>query len=189
MKIEIKALRGSCECGHGKSASASVDGTPSPPAFLIKWPIALFVMLTACRMLADDPTNVNVVAPSQPQPAASVIEPPNAQTNVETEPLAVNDISILWPVPKTKADADAVISLADTASDGQIMPTAIFKTLIETAKTVNVDGVAIQFPDGSFEDPKTWKVAGIRVNPTALGKIRKHWRRPRCRVSGSSCNR
>jgi hypothetical protein len=87
----------------------------------------------------------------------------------ETVPLDVNDISFLWPVPKTKADADALISLADAASDGPIVPPAIFKALIETAKTVNVEGVAIRFPDGPFDDPKTWKVAGIRVNPTALG--------------------
>ncbi len=87
----------------------------------------------------------------------------------ETGPLDVNDISFLWPVPKTKADADALISLADAASDGPIVPLTIFKALIETAKTVNVEGDAIGFPSGPFDDPKTWKVAGIRVNPTALG--------------------
>jgi hypothetical protein len=144
----------------------------------MKTPLRLAVLLSlglmGCRgPKVSEPTNVNVVAPSQPQPAASVIEPPNAQTNAETEPLDVNDISFLWPVPKTKVDADALISLADEVSDGPIMPPAIFKALIETAKTVNVDGRTIQFLDASFEDPKTWKVAGIRVNPTALGTNQK----------------
>jgi hypothetical protein len=132
--------------------------------------VLLSLGLTACRApKASKATNVNVVTPSQPQPAAPVIDRPSPQSTAKAESLDVNDISFLWPVPKTKADADALISLADAASDGPIMPPAIFKALIETAKTVNVDGVAIQFPDGSFEDPKTWKVAGIRVNPTALG--------------------
>src|SRR5580704_10353183 len=140
----------------------------------MKTPLRLAVLLslglTACRApKAPDATNVNVVAPSQPQPAASVIDRPSSQSTNGTEPLDVNDISFLWPVPKTKADADELISLADAASDGPIMPPAIFKALIETAKTVNVDGRTIQFLDASFEDPKTWKVAGIRVNPTALG--------------------
>jgi hypothetical protein len=81
----------------------------------------------------------------------------------------VNDISFLFPVPKTKEDADQLISLVDMDSDGPIMPPAVFKALIEMAKTMGVNGRTIQFPDPSFEDPHTWKVAGIRVNPTALG--------------------
>ena len=81
------------------------------------------------------------------------------------EALDVNDVSFLWPVPKTAADAEGLISLADEASDGPIMPDAIFKALIDTAKRVP----GISFRTAEFESPKTWKVAGIRVNPTALG--------------------
>jgi hypothetical protein len=40
---------------------------------------------------------------------------------------------------------------------------------METAKKVGVDGFQIRFPNNAFDDPKTWKVAGIRINPTALG--------------------
>jgi hypothetical protein len=83
--------------------------------------------------------------------------------------LDTNDVSFLWPVPKTAADVAALISLADEAADGPIMPPALFKALMETAKKVSVDGVPIRFPNNAFDDPKTWKVAGIRINPTALG--------------------
>src|SRR5882757_6438845 len=127
-------------------------------------------LMAGCRApKAAESSNTNDVAAQQTNSMASVPGSPSTNSTAGTEPLDVNDISFLWPVPKTKADADELISLADAASDGPIMPPAIFNALIETAKTVNVDGVAIRFPDGSFEDPKTWKVAGIRVNPTALG--------------------
>jgi hypothetical protein len=140
----------------------------------MKTPLRLAVLLSiglmaCCALKASDATNANLVAPSQPQPTTSVIDSPSSQSTNAAEPLDVNDISFLWPVPKTKEDADELISLADVDSDGPIMPPAIFKALIEMAKTVNVDGRTIQFPDASFEDPRTWKVAGIRVNPTALG--------------------
>lgn len=132
--------------------------------------VLLSLALPACRaQKASEATNVNVVAPSQPPPAASVVDHPSPQSTAGAEPLDVNDISFLWPMPKTKADADELISLADAASDGPIIPPAVFKAVMDMAKTVNVNGTAIQFPSDDFDDPKTWKVAGIRVNPTALG--------------------
>lgn len=139
----------------------------------MKTPLRLAVLLSlgliaGCASKASDSTNATVTT-NQPQSTASVTNSPASQATNAPETLDVNDISFLFPVPKTKEDADQLISLADMDSDGPIMPPAIFKALIETAKTVNVDGVAIRFPDASFEDPRTWKVAGIRVNPTALG--------------------
>ena len=129
----------------------------------------LLGLMAGCASKATNTTNGNVVAPKQPQQATPAVDRPSSQSTNGTEPLDVNDISFLWPVPKTKADADGLISLADVDSDGPIMPPAIFKALIATAETVNIDGATIRFPDASFEDPKSWKVAGIRVNPTALG--------------------
>lgn len=127
-------------------------------------------LMSACRApQATDSSNTNDVAAQPTNSIASVPASPSTNSTAETEPLDVNDISFLWPVPKTKEDADALISLDDSASDGPIMPPAIFKALIETAKTANVDGRTIGFPSPEFEDPKNWKVAGIRVNPTALG--------------------
>jgi hypothetical protein len=38
--------------------------------------------------------------------------------------LDVNDISFLFPVPTSKAEVDALISLDDEAADGKIFPTS-----------------------------------------------------------------
>jgi hypothetical protein len=85
-------------------------------------------------------------------------------------PLDVNDVSFLWPVPQTKADVDALISLNDASADGKIFPADLFAKLIEEAKTVSVGSDKISFPnDAEFKNPANWKVAGIRVNPSALG--------------------
>lgn len=127
-------------------------------------------LMAACRApKAAESSNTNDVAAHQTNSMASVPESPSTNSTAETEQLDVNDISFLFPVPKTKEDADQLISLVDMDSDGPIMPPAVFKALIEMAKTMGVNGRTIQFPDPSFEDPHTWKVAGIRVNPTALG--------------------
>jgi hypothetical protein len=73
-------------------------------------------------------------------------------------------------VPQTKADVDALISLNDEAADGKIFPADLFAKLIEEAKTVSVGGEKISFlNDAEFKNPANWKVAGIRVNPSALG--------------------
>lgn len=83
----------------------------------------------------------------------------------KAQSLDVNDVSFLWPMPKTAADLEALISMADEAADGQIISDAVFKSLMEVAKKVPGN----RFNSAEFELPKTWKVAGIRVNPTALG--------------------
>jgi hypothetical protein len=133
-------------------------------AFLLVW------LLAACRApQAAESSNTNDAPAQQTNSIVSTPPSPGTNSTAETEPLDVNDISFLWPVPKTKEDADALISLADAASDGPIMSPAIFKAIMETAQTVKVNGAAIKFPNDEFNDPRTWKVAGIRVNPTALG--------------------
>ena len=83
----------------------------------------------------------------------------------QTSRLDVNDVSFLWPVPVSVTDANDLLSLADAAADGPIMSPTVLNALIETAR--NVPGIS--FPAGDFNDPKKWKVAGIRINPTALG--------------------
>lgn len=88
----------------------------------------------------------------------------------QQDPLDINDVSFLWPVPTTKAEVDALISLNDAAIEGKIFPDDLWAKLIDEAKTVNVGRSRISFPnDAVFKKPITWKVAGIRVNPSALG--------------------
>lgn len=84
--------------------------------------------------------------------------------------LDVNDVSFLWPVPKNVSDVQELISLNDNAADGKIFSDELLAKLMDEAKTVHVGGAQIRLPDeAKFKDPVTWKVAGIRVNPSALG--------------------
>jgi len=89
----------------------------------------------------------------------------------------VNDVSFLFPVPQTKAEADRLISAADPLADGQkrLLPEAIFKQVMTAAKVVTVEtpsGRKTRIkgePPAILTDAKLWKVAGIRVHPSALG--------------------
>ena len=74
-------------------------------------------------------------------------------------------------MPQTKADVDALISLNDQAADGKmIFSEELLAKLMDEAKTAGVGNTHISLPNETeFKKPSTWKVAGIRVNPSALG--------------------
>jgi hypothetical protein len=102
---------------------------------------------------------------------ASAFSPTARPQNPPTR-FDVNDVSFLWPVPKTKADMDALISMDDTLSDdgkSTIWPEDLFKEVItQAAAKVKIGQSQVEFPD-ALKNPHTWKVAGIRVNPASLG--------------------
>jgi hypothetical protein len=148
--------------------------------------VVLLVVASACSrktpaVASPPPSEVNSVAPSPPAPDRTTSPPPSSVNDISSSPTApgqtaspppldVNDVSFLWPVPQTKADVDALISLNDQAADGKIFPDELFGKLIDEAKTVSVGKPKISFPnEAEFKKPITWKVAGIRVNPSALG--------------------
>ena len=84
----------------------------------------------------------------------------------------VNDVSFLYPIPKTSDDVDALISMDDktglgNAADG-IWPEDLFKQVIAQAKKTKAGQFGIDMP-GEIEDVSVWRVAGIRVNPASLG--------------------
>jgi hypothetical protein len=89
----------------------------------------------------------------------------------------VNDVSYLWPVPSNSSDVAQLLSGDTPVSGGgpSILPGAVLKKLLDTARDVRVDrGLGqsqIQFGqfDKVFNDPRTWKVVGFRVDPTAPG--------------------
>ena len=121
---------------------------------------------------AASPSPTTPSLPASPSPIALESPSPTIAPSVSPSPtpLDVNDVSFLWPVPQTKADVDALVSLNDAAADGKIFPADLFAKLIEEAKTVSVGSAQISFPsDAEFKNPANWKVAGIRVNPSALG--------------------
>ena len=87
----------------------------------------------------------------------------------------VNDLSYLWPVPRSDEDLKHLISAEDAAADGKrIWPLAVFKTLLDTAQGITVQGSAsearIRFdPAEEFVKPSTWKLVSFRVDPSAPG--------------------
>jgi len=87
----------------------------------------------------------------------------------------VNDVSILWPAPKTPADVASLLSADDPLADGSTLwPKDVFDHAMTAARTVKVtasSGTSFQiaFADPKFLSPHTWKVVGIRVDPSAPG--------------------
>jgi hypothetical protein len=89
----------------------------------------------------------------------------------------VNDVCFLWPAPQSGTDVDKLISLDDVLADGvnPIVPLTVFRLVLDTALNTGVQSssgrvVKIAFPDPvAFQNPHTWKVVGIRVDPSAPG--------------------
>lgn len=90
----------------------------------------------------------------------------------------VNDISFLFPLPKTQADADNLISLGDKTDAGdQLVSQDVFDKILVTAETVQVEDPfgtnrRIRFRNTireALKKPTTWKIAGIRIDPSAPG--------------------
>src|SRR5690606_1123591 len=95
----------------------------------------------------------------------------------ERPKLNVNDISFLWPVPRTPEEAAKLIAADEKLSgNAEIWTTAVFKKVLQTAVSSEAavpvpgdDPISIQFFDPAFQELKTWKIAGIRVDPSAPG--------------------
>ena len=149
--------------------------------------IPLLAMVSACSrttpaVTPPPPSDANDVSSSPTAPGQTPSPPPSDVNDVSSSPTApsqapspplfdVNDVSFLWPVPKTKADVDALISMDDMLSDGgtaAIWPEDLFKEVITQAEKVKIAQSQIKFPD-ALKNRHTWKVAGIRVNPASLG--------------------
>jgi hypothetical protein len=90
----------------------------------------------------------------------------------------VLDVSYLWPVPKTAQDVNMLISADEKLADstGSLFPKDAFDTLLRTAQDVKVKNSAggtnqidfTPFKD-QFAKPSTWKIAAIRIDPSAPG--------------------
>ena len=96
--------------------------------------------------------------------------------------LDVNDVSFLWPPPKDRDEMEALISASDKLDDADetIWPLQAFQNVIATAPTVTVMNSAgrenqITFDrfESEFKDPKSWKVAGVRIDPSA--QVPRQW--------------
>lgn len=94
----------------------------------------------------------------------------------------VNDISFLWPVPTSAADVDALIPADEITADGtsQFWPRSVFRTVIQKAQTVTVDDslgsphpISFGNDANAFRQASTWKVAAVRIDPSAPGSSEK----------------
>jgi hypothetical protein len=92
--------------------------------------------------------------------------------------LDVNDVSFLWPVPKTAQDVDSLISVDQKLVDGtnQILPEAALDALLGAAQSTTVldsagrpNKINLAESKADFEKPSTWKIAAIRIDPSAPG--------------------
>ncbi len=110
-----------------------------------------------------------IIAASLPLVLSQVAKATNEVSSVVS--FDVNDVSFLWPVPKNKADVDALISMDDTLADGvsKVWPEDLFQQVIATALNVRIGHSQITFPNPALTNLHAWKVAGIRVNPASLG--------------------
>jgi hypothetical protein len=97
---------------------------------------------------------------------------------VEPQPLAANDVSILFPPPKTTADLDNLIAatdlarLAPGAQPGRLWSDADFASFLAIAENPAVQvagtGLAIRLPP-AVQQIDAWFIAGIRIDPGAPG--------------------
>ncbi|MBP0019490.1 MAG: C-type lectin domain-containing protein [Cyanobacteria bacterium SBLK] len=115
-----------------------------------------------------------------------VVEIPNQPITPITPPTRnqkfdVNDMAFLWPPPQTQLDANRLISLDERAADGfsQFWPLQSFNTVMSHARTSGVrdsretvhitqlDFTPFNDPQNQIKQIHTWKIAGIRVDPSA----------------------
>lgn len=95
----------------------------------------------------------------------------------EATSLSASDISFLWPLPETQGDVDGLISADETkiTGAGELLPKQIFRQLLLAAAdprqrieaTSGQEFGISMIPE--IESLGNWKVAGIRVDPSAPG--------------------
>ena len=117
---------------------------------------------------------LSAVAPCCAEDAATA-KPRVAQ---QLGPLSLDDVSWLFPPPKTVKDLENTIAIADLTSPDPfdstrrepILPDEVFKKFIDTVESdktkINEHRV---FLPADAHDIKVWRVAGLRIDPGAPG--------------------
>ncbi|HEV7279533.1 MAG TPA: hypothetical protein VGN57_04905 [Pirellulaceae bacterium] len=119
--------------------------------------------------------NVVVLAVATGAVSVPWLREPHARADDPAKPsLEINDISFLFPAPRTQEDVAALISSEEAFGQGTALwPKEAFDRIIELSKEVKVDGERMQLPtalsEDEFEERTTWKVAGIRFDGSAPG--------------------
>jgi hypothetical protein len=123
------------------------DAQAKPKSASPNWALALFLLILPWHVIAQSPA-----------------------THFD-----VNDISFLWPAPKTQTDMNQLVSLDELLSDGSpILPDNLLSFVLDNAQKNAVTAssgavLKIAFPDIAFQQAHTWKVVGMRIDPSAPG--------------------
>lgn len=106
------------------------------------------------------------------------LEAKSALAQATSKPLSANDVSILFPPPKSPADLASLIAVADlagpTGSPQRLFSDADFARFVANAENPERPGVPdsgvrhIQLSD-AMKKVDAWFVAGIRIDPGAPG--------------------
>ncbi|MBB4383499.1 hypothetical protein [Bradyrhizobium sp. SBR1B] len=109
---------------------------------------------------------------------AAALQAGTMSAQAASKPLAPNDVSILFPPPKSAADLANLIAVSDlagpSASPQRLFSDADFARFIDNAENPEHPSVPdsgarhIQFPD-AVKKIEAWFVAGIRIDPGAPG--------------------
>jgi hypothetical protein len=85
----------------------------------------------------------------------------SSASNVKTTtPFDLNDVSVLWPLPKKVADRDQLVSPADVGNLGTLLPRSIFDTVYHPRE---IDFTEVIGRDEAYESAT--KVVAMRFDP------------------------
>jgi hypothetical protein len=94
-------------------------------------------------------------------------------------PLDVADVAWLWPAPRKAADIQHLLTAGDLLGDNKtsLWPQPTFRETLQIAQGMRVDpavggsGIELTFRTlkSQFEQIRNWKVAAIRIDPSAPG--------------------
>ncbi|MGB8356682.1 MAG: hypothetical protein WCD79_22480 [Chthoniobacteraceae bacterium] len=124
--------------------------------------------------------------------SASTSPAPTQGNAATTTQLDVNDVSWLFPAPQSAADMEKLISM-DTLTSGTstepVWPITAFNQLVTIAASNGalVQGARrINLPPEVTKDESVWRIAGIRIDPSAPGTsddiIQKYGSAPQIRL-------
>ena len=96
-----------------------------------------------------------------------------AENELTIQDLSVTDISILWPTPTSEAEIDNLLNATTAVGNTTIWPEDSFEAVLDFATTnvVATDSFngdhQITIMNDALKQRETWKVVGIRVDPSA----------------------
>lgn len=98
---------------------------------------------------------------------------PHDNEELVSPTLSLTDISVLWPVPTSADEVNALLKATTKIAGGSILPEAAFEAVIDMAlnQVIAEDSFGnkkkIQFASPALKNRDNWKVVGFRIDPSA----------------------